>query len=55
METLTREEIEMCQLAVAIVTETRELTDDNKAKWNMLWEKLKVMQKEAAAQQSVQK
>lgn len=47
MEKLSREEIEMCQMAVAIVTDTRDLTDGNKAKWDMLWERLDVMQKEA--------
>lgn len=46
MEKLTREEIEMCQMAVAIVTDTRDLTDDNKAKWDALWNKLERMQKE---------
>jgi hypothetical protein len=45
METLTREEIEMCEMAVAIVTDTRDLTDDNKAKWDALWNKLERMQK----------
>ena len=50
METLTREEIEMCEIAVGIVTDTRTMTDENMRKWNMLWDKLERMQKEAAAQ-----
>lgn len=52
METLTREEIEMCEIAVGIVTDTRTMTDDNMAKWDLLWDKLERMQKEAAAQQN---
>jgi hypothetical protein len=51
METLTREEIEMCEIAVGIITDTRTMTDDNMAKWDLLWDKLERMQKEAAAQQ----
>ncbi len=50
METLTREEIEMCEIAVGIVTDTRTMTDDNMAKWDLLWDKLERMQKEAAEQ-----
>jgi hypothetical protein len=50
METLTREEIEMCEIAVRIVTDTRTMTDDNMAKWDLLLDKLEHMQKEAAAQ-----
>ncbi len=53
MTILTRQEVEMCQMAVAIITDTRDLTDENKAKWDMLWEKLEVMQKEAAAQHAL--
>lgn len=40
---LTKEEIEMCQIAVGIVTDTRTMTDENIAKWNMLYEKLEQM------------
>lgn len=40
---LTKEEIEMCQTAVGIVTDTRTMTDDNAAKWDMLYEKLEQM------------
>lgn len=40
---LTKEEIEMCQIAVGIVTDTRTMTDDNMAKWDMLYEKLEQM------------
>ena len=40
METLTREEIEMCEIAVAIVMDQRDMTDENKKKWEALWDKL---------------
>ena len=46
METLTREEIEMCEIAVGIVMDERTMTDDNKAKWDALWDKLERMQRE---------
>jgi len=50
METLTLVEIEMCSIAVGIVTDTRTMTPDNMAVWDMLWEKLTRMEKEAAQQ-----
>lgn len=40
---LTKEEIEMCQTAVGIITDTHTMTDENMAKWDMLYEKLEKM------------
>lgn len=50
METLTREEIEMCEIAVGIVLDLRDMTDENKTKWDALWDKLERMQKQSTAE-----
>ncbi len=46
MEKITREEIEMCQIAVGIVIDIHDLTPENKAKWDALLDRLEVFQKE---------
>ena len=46
MEKLTREEIEMCEIAVGIVIDMHDLTPENKAKWDALFDRLEVLQKE---------
>ena len=44
MEQLTRDEIEMCQIAVSHVAEYK--LNNNKEKWNTLWDKLERMQRD---------
>lgn len=44
MEQLTRDEIEMCQIAVSHVAEYK--LNNNKEKWNTLWDKLECMQRD---------
>jgi len=46
MEKLTREEIEMCEIAVGIVIDRLDLTSENKAKWEALFDRLEVLQRE---------
>lgn len=44
MEQLTREEIEMCQIAVGQIADRQH--GDNLVRWNNLWDKLERMQRE---------
>ena len=46
METLTQEEIEMCQTAVSIVIDIRDLTQATQERWDFLCVKLERMQRE---------
>ena len=46
MGKLTREEIEMCEIAVGIVIDRLDLTPENKAKWEALFDRLEVLQRE---------
>lgn len=48
MEQLTRDEIEMCQIAVSHVAEYK--LNNNKEKWNTLWDKLERMQRDCLTQ-----
>jgi len=50
MEQLTRDEIEMCQIAVSHVAEYK--LNNNKEKWNTLWDKLERMQRDCLTQRA---
>lgn len=44
---LTDLDLRMCQSAVGFVSDHRDLTEENKKEWDMLWDKLGIIRKES--------